>query len=81
MLTAPFMRAALVIEIEAGWAAFPGTKPAWFFGNGTGRRSRTLLPGEESLTWVVPTRHPQRLRVAIEAATGRPAPAQDREPR
>lgn len=68
VLTAPFMRAALVVELDGGWAHFPTTRPASFFPNAPGRPFRTRLVPEESLTWVVPTRHRERLRAAIEAA-------------
>lgn len=67
VLTAPFMRAALVVELDGGWADFPATRPVSFFPNTPGRPFRTRLAPEESLTWVVPTRHPERLRAAVEA--------------
>jgi hypothetical protein len=67
VLTSPFMRAALVVELDGGWARFPVTRAAWFFPNAAGRPARTRLTGEESLAWVVPTRRPERLRAAIEA--------------
>jgi hypothetical protein len=65
VLTAPFMRAALVVELDAGWARFPSTRRASFFPNAIGRPFRTFLTPEESLTWIVPTRHPERLREAV----------------
>jgi hypothetical protein len=68
VLSAPFMRAALVIELDGGWAHFPATRPAFFFPNTPGRPFRTRLVPDESLTWVVPTRHPERLWAAVEAA-------------
>ncbi|WP_037911514.1 hypothetical protein [Actinacidiphila yeochonensis] len=74
VLSAPFMRAALVIELDGGWGRFPRTRPAWFFPNEFGRPFRVLVPGEESLTWVVPTRHPERLRAALSASNGRQSP-------
>ncbi len=73
VLTAPFMRAALVMDLDGGWATFPATRPAWFFPNRPGRPLRTLLTAEESLTWVVPTRHPERLAAAVDRVMGRPA--------
>jgi hypothetical protein len=65
VLTAPFMRSALVVELDSGWARFPATRRAVFFPNEIGRPLRTFLTPEESLTWVVPTRHPERLREAV----------------
>jgi hypothetical protein len=67
VLTAPFMRAALVVELDGGWARFPATGPARFFPNQPGRPFRTFLTPEESLTWIVPTRRPDRLREAVDA--------------
>jgi hypothetical protein len=58
VLTAPLMRAALVIEIYPGDATFPETTPAWFFPNQLGRAFRVKLPGYPSATWVAPTRRP-----------------------
>jgi hypothetical protein len=43
-----------------------------FFPNRIGRPFRTFLTPEESLTWIVPTRHPERLQDAVNAwAAGR----------
>ena len=67
VLTSPFMRAALIVELDAGWARFPSTRRAMFFPNEIGRPFRTFLTPEESLTWVVPTRRPERLRAAVTA--------------
>jgi hypothetical protein len=58
VLTAPLMRAALVIEIYPGDATFPETTPAWFFPNQLGRAFRVKLTGYPSATWVAPTRRP-----------------------
>lgn len=66
VLTAPFMRAALVVELDGGWAHFPTTRRARFFPNTLGRPVRTFLAPEESLTWVLPTRQPERLRAAVD---------------
>jgi hypothetical protein len=60
VLTAPLMRAALVIELYPGDATFPETKPAWFFPNQIGRPFRIKLPGYPSATWIAPTRRPRR---------------------
>lgn len=65
VLTAPFMRSALVVELDGGWARFPTTRRAAFFPNEFGRSFRTFLTAEESLTWVIPTRRPERLREVL----------------
>jgi hypothetical protein len=65
VLSAPFMRAALVVEIEDGPATIPRIRPARFFGNGmNGRVSRRMAPVTGS-TWVAPTRDPGRLSRAL----------------
>jgi hypothetical protein len=65
VLTAPFMRSALLIEINPFQATVPETRPASFFPNALGRPFRTKLPGQHGATWLVPTRHPERLREAV----------------
>jgi hypothetical protein len=61
VLTAPLMRAALVVTLYPGDAAFPETRPAWFFPNSPGRPFRVELPGYPSATWIAPTRNPAAL--------------------
>jgi hypothetical protein len=61
VLTAPLMRAALVVELYPGDATFPATRPAWFFPNQIGRPFRVKLAGYPSATWVAPTRRPEAL--------------------
>ena len=60
-LATPFMRAALVIWVDRGQAMLPAI-----------RRARGPLsanwssPGFHQPVWVAPTRHPQRLRAALQ---------------
>jgi hypothetical protein len=61
VLTAPFMRAALVVELYPGDATFPESQPAWFFPNQIGRPFRDKLEGYPSATWIAPTRRPEAL--------------------
>jgi hypothetical protein len=61
VLTAPLMRAALVVELYPGDATFPETTPASFFPNRIGRPFRVELPGYPSATWIAPTRKPEAL--------------------
>lgn len=67
VLSAPFMRAALVIDVDPAVAAVPRCRPARYFGNGMGGRLSRLLPPDPSSTWIVPTRRPEALRAALEA--------------
>ncbi|RAG85141.1 hypothetical protein DN069_13245 [Streptacidiphilus pinicola] len=64
VLTAPFMRAALVIELTPHDVTFPDVRPARFYRGRNGGSSRRMH-GEPSLTWVAPTRHPEALREAL----------------
>jgi len=54
VLTAPFMRAALVLQVDLDAVTAPPIRP------GVGSQ-KTML----SSTWVVPTRHPDQLRAAL----------------
>jgi hypothetical protein len=65
VLSSPFMRAALVIEIGAG-TTYPSLRNAKFFSNFIrhGHFSFWLHP-ELSATWVVPTRRPEPLAAAL----------------
>jgi hypothetical protein len=67
VLTAPLMRAALVVELYPGDATFPETKPAWFYPNQIGRPYRVKLSGYPSATWVAPTRRPEELARYLQA--------------
>lgn len=65
VLTAPFMRAALLIDINPFEVTVPATRSASFFPNAVGRPFRITLAGQLGVTWLVPTRHPDRLRQVI----------------
>jgi hypothetical protein len=67
VLTAPFMKAALVIELDAEMAAVPSLRSTLFFPNKPGRPLYTRLQPEISSVWVVPTRHADALQKAIES--------------
>lgn len=71
VLTAPLMRAALVVELYPGDASFPETRPASFFPNQLGRQFRVKLAGYPGSTWVAPTRRPAELRQYLEARIAR----------
>lgn len=67
VLTPPFVRAALVIDVDLGAVAATPIRPARFYSNGKSSQFSRLLGPELSPTWVVPTRHPARLGQALEA--------------
>lgn len=64
MLTPPFMRAALVIEVDEDYATFPEFRDRKAVAVGTSQ------VGTRSRTWVAPTRQPERLANAVAAITG-----------
>ncbi|MFC1431573.1 hypothetical protein ACEZDB_13055 [Streptacidiphilus sp. N1-3] len=78
VLIPPLMRAALVIRIDPAVATVPEFRSARFFSNymdpSDPHFSRALLPRVGS-TWVVPTRHPERLRALIKHQLHPAAPA------
>jgi hypothetical protein len=69
VLTSPFMRAALALNIDPTAVTAMPIRPARFYTNfKDGRFSRLLRP-EMSSTWIVPTRNPEGLRNALEVLT------------
>jgi hypothetical protein len=65
VLTAPFMKAALVIELDADAASAPAVRSALFFPNKPGRPLYTTLRAEVSPVWVAPTRRAEALRAFV----------------
>ena len=63
MLTPPFMRAALIIEIDPELATFPE------FRIQQAAAVATSQVGTQSRTWVAPTRHPHQLSELVNAIT------------
>jgi hypothetical protein len=71
VLTAPFMKAALVIRVgtDAAGVTKPELRTALFFSNYiSSPRFATRLTVDPSLEWVVPTRHPEELRAYLASA-------------
>lgn len=63
VLTAPFMKAALVIDVGYAGVASPELRSALFFANWTGSsKFAERLRAAPSPVWVVPTRNPDVLR-------------------
>jgi len=65
VLSSPFMRAALVVEVNqfALWAT--ELRPARFYSNYLDGSFSHLVRPRLSPTWIVPTRHPEKLRAAL----------------
>jgi hypothetical protein len=74
VLASPFMRAALVIDVDPLAVTAPQIRPARYYSNfKSGYFSRLIQP-RLSPTWVVPTRHPEALSQALRAAPGQHGP-------
>jgi hypothetical protein len=63
MLTPPFMRAALIIEVDPGHATFPEFRIQQAVAVASSQ------VGTQSRTWVAPTRHPQQLAEVVTTIT------------
>jgi hypothetical protein len=79
VLASPFMRAALVIDVElAAVTAAPRIRPARYYNNFKNGYFSRLVQPRLSPTWVVPTRQPGALSHALQAVPGRPGPVRPR---
>jgi hypothetical protein len=67
VLPSPFMRAALVIEVNSLTVTASQIRPARFYSNFKDGRFSRLVQPRLSATWVVPARHPEVLRAALQA--------------
>jgi hypothetical protein len=65
VLTGPFMRAALVVDVDLGVITAPDARPSRMFSNGMNGYFSRLIEPELSPVWVVPTRHPDAVRRAL----------------
>ena len=70
VLASPFMRAALVIEVNPFAVRASEIRPARFYTNFKDGHFSHLVHPQLSPTWVVPTRHPEALRTALQAIPG-----------
>jgi hypothetical protein len=70
VLASPFMRAALVIEVNPVAVTASEVRPARFFTNYKDGHLSHLVQPQLSPTWVVPTRHPEALWTALQATPG-----------
>ena len=84
VLVPPFMRAALVIRIDPAVATVPTFRSALFFSNymdPDDPHFSRRLQARVGNTWVVPTRHPERLRALIKEQLHQGAPTPKQKPR
>ena len=69
VLASPFMRAALVIDVDPAAATASQIRPARFYDNYLHGYFSRLTQPRLSPVWVVPTRHPEALRKALNATS------------
>jgi hypothetical protein len=68
VLTSPFMRAALVIEVNPFAVSASEIRPARYFTNFKDGHFSHLVQPQLSPTWIVPTRHPERVAAVLRTA-------------
>jgi hypothetical protein len=75
VLASPFMRAALVIEVNPSAVTTVEIKPARYYSNFKDGYFSHLIRPQPSPTWVVPTRRPEMLSAALQQVPGVRGPA------
>jgi hypothetical protein len=70
VLTSPFMRAALVIEVNPFAVTASEIRPTRYYSNFKDGYFSHLIHPQPSPTWVVPTRHPEALSAALQSVPG-----------
>ena len=70
VLSSPFMRAALVVEVNPAKVTVSESRPARFYTNFKDGQFSHLVRPQPGLTWVVPTRHPLALQAMLPTALG-----------
>jgi hypothetical protein len=70
VLAAPFMRAALVLDVDPLAVTATPVRPARYYSNLKNGRLSRRIQSQISPTWVVPTRRPGALSKALEAVPG-----------
>ncbi len=78
VLASPFMRAALVIDVDTLAVTAPQIRPARYYNNFKNGYFSRLIQPRLSPTWVVPTRHPAALGRALQAVPGHQGPVRPR---
>ena len=80
VLASPFMRAALVIDVDPFTVSTTPIRPARYYSNFKDGRFSRLIQPRLSPTWIVPTRNPEALSKAIEAFPAYRGSARVRQP-
>jgi hypothetical protein len=70
VLTSPFIRAALVIEVNPSAVTASQVRPARFYTNFKDGHFSHLVQPQPSPTWVVPTRRPEALSAVLQVVPG-----------
>jgi len=70
VLASPFMRAALVIEVNPSAVTAGEIRPARYYSNFKDGYFSHLIRPQLSTTWVVPTRNPEALSAALQRVPG-----------
>jgi hypothetical protein len=78
VLASPFMRAALVLDVDPFTITAPRIRPARYYNNFKNGYFSRLIEPRLSPVWVVPTRHPEALGRALAAVPGRQGPVRPR---
>jgi hypothetical protein len=68
VLASPFMRAALVMDVDTALVTAPQIRPARYYNNFRNGYFSRLIHPRLSPVWVVPTRHPEALSAALQTA-------------
>lgn len=78
VLASPFMRAALVLDVDPAAVTAPRIRPARYYSNFKNGYLSRLIEPRLSPVWVVPTRHPEALGRALAAVPGHQGPVRPR---
>jgi hypothetical protein len=78
VLASPFMRAALVIDVDPAAVTAPRVRPARYYNNFKNGYFSRLVEPRFSPVWVVPTRHPEALGRALAAVPDHQGPVRPR---
>jgi hypothetical protein len=70
VLSSPFMRAALVVDVDSFTVTASQIRPARYYSNFKDGYFSHVIHPQLSPTWVVPTRHPEALGAALQRVTG-----------
>ena len=78
VLASPFMRAALILDVDPLAVSAPRIRPARYYNNFKNAYFSRLIEPRLSAVWVVPTRHPEALGRALAVVPGHQGPVRPR---